>query len=96
MNRESLTAYGLATAGAVQGLARYCRPNAAALAWGAILAYEMVAPPGELLSEGADRSLSRYPILTRVAIGVTALHLANLLPEKYDPLHRGLEFIKGR
>lgn len=61
-----------------------------------ILAYEMAAPPGQLLSEGADRSLTKYPWLTRAAIGVTALHLANALPEQVDPYPRVLKFIKPR
>lgn len=50
-----------------------------------VLGYEMIAPPGELLSEGVDAALSLHPNLTRLAIGVTALHLMNALPERIDP-----------
>lgn len=54
----------------------------------AVLAYELLAPEGQLLSEGVDRALERHPILVRAAIGATALHLLNLLPEKIDPFHQ--------
>jgi hypothetical protein len=79
--------------GGVQGVYKYyVRPELTAKrAWACIglgvLAYEMAAPPGELLSEGVDGSLSGHPILTRAAIGYLALHLANVIPERYDPLH---------
>lgn len=53
-----------------------------------VLAYEILCPEGELLSEGVDRALERHPTLTRLAIGATALHLLNMLPEQYDPFHR--------
>lgn len=60
-------------------------------AWAAmvasIIAYEVAAPPQQLLSEGIDRLLIRHPIATHAVIGVTALHLLNLLPDRADPLH---------
>lgn len=96
-----MEAYALATAGGIQGAYRYyLQPELTAKrAWGAIglfvLAYELKAPPGQLLSEGADASLVRHPILTRAAIGLTALHLMNALPERYDPFYQGLKLLKG-
>lgn len=60
-----------------------------------VLAYEVVCPEGELLSEGVDRALEKHRLATLMAIGVTALHLANLLPEQIDPFHRGLQVLKG-
>lgn len=51
----------------------------------AVIAWEVLAPPGQLLSEGVDRALQRQSALTRAAITVTALHLANLLPRRVDP-----------
>ena len=43
---------------------------------------------GQLLSEGADRLVERFPFLGRVLIiaagEVIILHLANLINEKYD------------
>lgn len=61
-----------------------------------VLAYEVLCPPGELLSEGVDRALTKYPTLTRVAIGTTALHLLNALPEHLDPFTQGIQFLKNR
>lgn len=53
-----------------------------------IAAYDVLCPPGETISEGFDRLIERFPITTYTAIGVTALHLANVLPPKLDPLHQ--------
>lgn len=69
------------------------RPKPAALAWGALIggvaAYDLFCPKGETLSEGADRGLeSKYKHLVRLGIGVTALHLVNVLPDALDPLHQ--------
>jgi len=55
---------------------------------GGILVWDMIAPPGELLSEAADRYLETHPILTRAVIAVVALHLANILPPRIDPVHQ--------
>ncbi|TDP29777.1 DUF7427 family protein [Nocardia ignorata] len=55
---------------------------------GAVTALEVVAPEGELLSEGVDRGLEQHPLLVRTAIIITAAHLLNLLPEKIDPYAR--------
>ncbi|AEF57278.1 hypothetical protein CROSSROADS_96 [Mycobacterium phage Crossroads] len=54
----------------------------------AIVGYEIAAPPGELLSEGWDRYLQRFPIGARVLPLVVTLHVINALPERYDPVHR--------
>lgn len=57
-----------------------------------VAGYDILAPKGETLSEGVDRALEhptlRYAAI--VGIGVTAAHLVNVLPEKYDPFHRAL------
>jgi len=58
-----------------------------AAAVGGILAYEVLAPDDELMSEAVDRALQRYPWTTRILIATLGLHLANLLPERIDPLH---------
>lgn len=50
-----------------------------------VVAAELVAPEGELLSEGVDRALERHPWLVRLAIEVTARHLLNELPPHLDP-----------
>lgn len=61
-----------------------------AIKWGsaAILAYELVCPEKQTISEGTDRLIEKHPVLTRAVIGTVALHLMNLLPEQIDPLHR--------
>lgn len=93
--------YLLAGYGAAGGFLKYyVRPELTAKrAWAAIglgvVAYELAAPKGELLSEGVDRSLESHKALTVASIGLVALHLCNYLPTKFDPLHQGLEFVKG-
>lgn len=58
-----------------------------------ILAYEILCPPEELLSEGMDRLIEKHPIATRAIIGAFALHLANLVPEKIDGIHHLSRFV---
>lgn len=53
-----------------------------------VMVYELHAPQGQLLSEGIDRALIRYPNLTRFIVTIVALHLLNLIPQRIDPLHR--------
>ncbi|MBH1979934.1 hypothetical protein I8H89_00260 [Candidatus Saccharibacteria bacterium] len=70
------------------------RPRPSSVAWGVlaagVAAYDVLSPPGETLSERVDdwleKPLSRS--LAIGAIGVTALHLANALPQRFDPFHR--------
>lgn len=53
-----------------------------------VVAYEIGAPRGELLSEGVDRYLACRPWVTRAAVGITAAHLLNLIPRQVDPFHQ--------
>lgn len=53
-----------------------------------IIGYEVAAPPGELLSEGWDRYLQRFPVSARVLPLVLTLHVINALPDQCDPVHR--------
>lgn len=71
-------------------------------AWTAIgagvLAYDILCPQGETLSEGMDGALER-PFGRYLAIGavaITGAHLLNALPERLDPLHQVLKVIQGR
>ena len=65
-------------------------------AWAAIglgvLAFDMTCKKGDTLSERVDDWLSSekkaIKVGTYAAIGATALHLANLLPERVDPFHQ--------
>ncbi len=69
-------------------------PSPSSIAWGilgaGVLAYEYFCPSGETLSEGLD-DIAEHPVrkyFLQAAIGVTALHLTNLLPDKVDPIHQ--------
>ena len=68
-------------------------------AWGVLVAgvatYDVLSPKGETLSEAVDSALEASPYkrtITLAAIGVTALHLSNVLPERYDPFHYALRW----
>ena len=101
MNRETTEAYVLGGIGAAYGVYNvFIKPEITAkrtwaLIGGIVAAHEIACPSGELLSEGADKALERHPVLTTLAIGTVALHLANLLPSKLDPLHQTVNFIRG-
>lgn len=62
-------------------------------AWGAIVAgvvaYDVFCPKGETLSERVDDYMETRPgkLAAYSIIGATALHLCNILPDKYDPIH---------
>lgn len=51
-----------------------------------VIAYEIVAPPDELLSEACDRARHRAPIVTCSTIVYFAAHLLRLWPRRIDPL----------
>lgn len=53
-----------------------------------VLGYEVCARDGELMSEAVDRFIEKRPGLTRLVVVVVAAHLLNLIPERFDPLHR--------
>lgn len=53
-----------------------------------VLAYELAAPPGQLLSEAVHRYMQRHPVLTQTVICYVALHLMRRIPPRIDPLHR--------
>ncbi|OBJ50623.1 DUF7427 family protein [Mycobacterium asiaticum] len=57
-----------------------------ALASGA-LTYNLLADDHETISEGVDELLTTHPVLTRAVIAMLALHLANAVAEKADPVH---------
>ena len=100
MNKETIEAYGLGAVGAVQGVFKeYIQPELTAKrAWGAILGsvavYEAVCKDGELLSEGVDRAIEKHPVAVPLAIGYTAAHLCNILPQKLDIFHYATELFK--
>jgi hypothetical protein len=59
-----------------------------------VLAYDLLCPEGETLSEGVDRGLENHRLATGVAIGTVTLHLMNLWPQHVDPLSLGLSGLK--
>lgn len=99
MNRESATAWSLGAVGAAQGLYNYyVKPNPGAVAWAvlgaSILAYDAFCPTGQTMSETVDRGLDTHRLLVLGGIALTAGHLANIIPQPLDPLHRGSEAIR--
>lgn len=75
------------------------RPSSVAWAGilGAVAVYELLAPNNETLSHRVDSGLEgRNRYITAGAIGVTALHLLNLIPDKIDPFEQGLSRIRQR
>ncbi len=61
-----------------------------------VAATEVCAPDGELLSHAVDRWLEKHPgrAVSAVSIVGTALHLLNLLPERYDPFAVTLKTVR--
>ena len=52
-----------------------------------VVAYELCAPPGELLSEACDDYRRRHPVVTDAIIVYIAAHLLRRWPRSIDPLH---------
>lgn len=66
-------------------------------AWTAIglgvIAYDVLAPPHETLSERVDDALEVSPYKRAATLGAIALvaaHLGNVIPQRYDPFHYAL------
>ena len=59
-----------------------------------ILAYEIKAPQGQLLSEAVDRYRTRHPLLTNTVILAVSLHLMRALPRRIDVVHQLAERLK--
>lgn len=47
-----------------------------------VVAWDVLAPPGEMLSEAVDRYIVEHPIIVTTAVGITAAHLLNLLDRR--------------
>lgn len=59
-----------------------------------VIGYDLWCKPGETLSEGADKWILKHPWLARLGLGVVAVHVANLVPAKADPIHLGFNAAK--
>lgn len=63
-------------------------------AWAGLAAYlavvEVFAPEGETLSEGVDTWMEKHPgkAIWYGLVGIVGAHLLNLIPPRYDPIHR--------
>lgn len=102
MERETLEAYGLASIGVCKGVyevfIKDSVKNWEQKEWaiaglvGGVICYDLlVAKDGQTISEGVDSLLERGGVsraVTLGAIAITAGHLANIIPQKYDPIHR--------
>lgn len=97
ISRENLALLPLAGVGLAKGLAEvYVKPfikerpaeTAWALLLGGAICYDLVARENQTLSEACDRAIERHPVMTLGAIAITAGHLANVLPERIDPIHQ--------
>lgn len=96
--KESLTSWGLGAVGAVKGVGELVgqgfqapeqsSSKSATLGWAAIVGgvalFDRYAP--ETLTNRAHRA--EHPLLVKLAVGAVALHVANLLPERVDPIHQ--------
>lgn len=49
-----------------------------------ILAWDVLCPRGEMLSDGTARYMASRPVLTGSVIAYTACHLAHVIPARLD------------
>ena len=59
-----------------------------------ILGYDILAPAGETLSEGADRYMLRHPWLVRGVALILVGHICNVWPQRFDVIHLGFVAIR--
>lgn len=52
-----------------------------------VVIYNLCSNDGETLSEGVDRYLEKSPHKTRLIVAILAVHLVNVVPKQYDPVH---------
>lgn len=104
--KESIEAFGLATIGALRGASQelsrgfqtpeQSNSRSATMGWIALGAgvaiFDRYAP--ETLTNRAHRT--EHPWAARIAIGTVALHLANALPERLDPIHQVVKHTSWR
>lgn len=60
-----------------------------------VVTYDVLAHPGETLSEGADRYMLTHPWTTRAVALAVSGHVCNLLPGRYDPIHLFFKALRG-
>lgn len=52
-----------------------------------VVAYNLAADDGELMSEGVDRYMLRHPWTTRLVAALVAAHVCNAMPARLDIVH---------
>ena len=58
--------------------------------FGGVLTWNLFCRPGHMLSEAADR----HPWIARGAGAAIYLHVANLIPQRVDPIHRAFAAVR--
>jgi hypothetical protein len=53
-----------------------------------VLAWDVVCPPQQMLSQASARYKAAHPIAWQATIVYVAGHLAHVWPQRYDPLSR--------
>ena len=62
---------------------------------GGIALYDILAPPGQTISEACDRYLASHHWLTELVILAIYLHCSNHIPDQFDPIHLLVEAAKS-
>lgn len=52
-----------------------------------IITYDLLAPPGQTISEACDRYLTAKRWLTELTLALIYLHVSNHIPPHRDPIH---------
>jgi hypothetical protein len=59
-----------------------------------VITYDVLAGPGETMSEGADRYMLRHPWLVRGVAFALAAHVCNIVSPRYDVVHQMFEAMR--
>lgn len=59
-----------------------------------VVVFDILAAPGDTLSEQVDVWLVEHPVVTTAVVATVSLHLLNVLPPSFDPLHVGFATIR--
>lgn len=52
-----------------------------------VVSYDVLAPQGQTLSEGADHYMLKHPWITRGIAFALAAHVCNLVKPEWDAIH---------
>lgn len=93
---ETTEAWILGGIGAVKGVyAEIGTKERAVMALGAfVLAHDVLCRDGETISEWFDESLEKHPLATAVAGAVVVGHVFNIVPERFDLIHKVATWVR--